>query len=999
MAKSNSPRIDVEISAITTDLIKGLSEARAELRKFNDDVTKGAKPDFKNALQAEKLAAAELRTEAQRARTAIAQLALEKRKSAQATQAASGSYREAQQRLTALGRSIREAQGGFTSANPVIREQIREYNSLNNKLKEFDRQMGNNYRNVGNYTSALSGIAPNLARLGTGVGIAAAALAGVNYALRTGKETLFAFDTGMKGVEKTTGLSRKETEKLGKSFVDMSRQLEVVSPVKLTEYATAAGQLGVKGTHNIGNFTEALAKLETASNIKGEEGASDIARFLTLVDGGVRRVKDFSDEIVHLGNNFPATEKEILKNSLAVSQNSAQYDIGRRMALAYGTATISSGIEAEVAGSKIGKALRVLESSILTGANLDRVMKLTGLSAKELGEQFRKNSGDVLYKFIRGLNEIDKSGGSVTMTLTELGLKEERLSRVLGTLATKGFGTLTEAINKAKDAAGAADNEFKVQADSLENQTGKVRIAWDNLVLSIDSGNGALSTFSKGASTVLADLLNGLAKVSDRAITTNNAFSAMTATGASGMSLSNLKGLNDSLKEPIARGESPYLNSIINSTSKWLDLNKENVSITESIAEHQAKQSAIASEILKKETVISSVKSKSKGAKGKTQSELIKEANEALQSGQIGALRGIDNVMGKIDEKWNKINEKINKIADVGLRKQQLELSKLGREQEKYNKFLDIYAKQSEKLTRGGLPARLSGTISSPSSLPGLGRAQERIGIPRISKGLTDEFTKQFKSTLRRGLASTFDSFFSDLTTLSESNYEIEKKYADLRANATASQIAGLQKMEALEKKINNGLTNMLSKIGSTFTGIAGNLLSSALSTGISSGSFKDLKNMFTGDSKAIGYGALGSLAGGALGGVLKPSDVVGQGLSGALAGAGSGVAIGTMIGGPLGTILGGVGGAIIGGISSIFGSSKRKREEELLRLQLAEQKKIAVATERQNMLTYASQVIGQMTNQGVVTSVERDALGGLVANIKGSDIQLVLDRYNNSRN
>src|SRR5690606_41390540 len=106
--------------------------------------------------------------------------------------------------------------------------------------------------------------------------------------------------------------------------------LQVVSTDKLLEYATIAGQLGVKGRADILAFSESLAMLETASNISGEEGGAQIARMLTLVDGGVQNVKAFGDEIVNLGSNFAATEKEILENDTQISQNVGIYKIGRQ---------------------------------------------------------------------------------------------------------------------------------------------------------------------------------------------------------------------------------------------------------------------------------------------------------------------------------------------------------------------------------------------------------------------------------------------------------------------------------------------------------------------------------------------------------------------------------------------------------------------------------------------------------------------------------------------
>lgn len=373
----------------------------------------------------------------------------------------------------------------------------------------------------------------------------------------------------------------------------------------------------------------------------------------------------------------------------------------------------------------------------------------------------------------------------------------------------------------------------------------------------------------------------------------------------------------------------------------------------------------------------------------------VKDNTKEIASLTNGILRDglnyYDAKLFDINQKYSEIYSKITDPRLLGLARINEEAEKTRVTIEKWSDSLDKFSKSSRNISLTGTPTLPSGSIPQ--------WAIDNINRP-ITSNLTDEFSKQFTSTLRRGLASTFNDLFSNISNLSESAYEIEKKYADLRANATAEQIEGLNKMEALERKINNGLTNMLSKLGGTFTSISGNVLSSALSNAIADpkNGLSDLKKMFSGDNKMAGYGSVASLLGGALGSVFKPSDTVGQSLSGALAGLGSGVAIGTMIGGPLGTILGGVGGALIGGLSSLFGASRRKREEELMELQLAEQRKLVALSERQAALAYTSSIIGQMTNQGYVSSVDRSATGDLLTRINGKDIELVLERTKSGR-
>ena len=362
------------------------------------------------------------------------------------------------------------------------------------------------------------------------------------------------------------------------------------------------------------------------------------------------------------------------------------------------------------------------------------------------------------------------------------------------------------------------------------------------------------------------------------------------------------------------------------------------------------------------------------------------------------SLNSYDAKLFDIQKKYENIYKTVSNPEILALARQNEETEKLKVGVDRVADSVVKLTKEYEKLTRQSTRAGITlAGISVPSSLPNLERASANINKPIVSN-LTDDFTEQFQSTLNRGVSDSLNTLFSGLGDWGSKAYDIEKKYNDLRSNASAQEIESLNEMERLERRINNGLTNTLSKLGTSLASIGGNMLSSAISSGISSGEFDDLRKMFRGDNKAMGYGAAASLAGNLLGGVLRPSDVTGQTLSGALSGGGTGAAIGTAIAPGIGTALGAIGGAIIGGISSLFGSKARKREEELAEQQLKVQRDMLALQQRQAMLSYTSQVIGQMTNQGAVTSIERDALGNLETKIRGKDIALVLERNNSGR-
>lgn len=187
-------RLEIEIGAVNDELKKILQDSKIALNNFAKEVngSKGAlsglsqsSANTRRAIDEQRVAQERAKTATMQARQASAELTLQNRLNKQSTDASNGSYREAQQRLTALGASIRNAAGGFTNMTPEIRKQIQEYNKLNSKLKEFDRAMGNNYRNVGNYGSAFASAIPVIGQLTTVVGALALAQQGLSKSFST----------------------------------------------------------------------------------------------------------------------------------------------------------------------------------------------------------------------------------------------------------------------------------------------------------------------------------------------------------------------------------------------------------------------------------------------------------------------------------------------------------------------------------------------------------------------------------------------------------------------------------------------------------------------------------------------------------------------------------------------------------------------------------------------------------------------------------------------
>lgn len=153
--------------------------------------------------------------------------------------------------------------------------------------------------------------------------------------------------------------------------------------------------------------------------------------------------------------------------------------------------------------------------------------------------------------------------------------------------------------------------------------------------------------------------------------------------------------------------------------------------------------------------------------------------------------------------------------------------------------------------------------------------------------------------------------------------------------------------------------------------------------------SFSDLKdnwkNMSSQDKWSAGLGFAGS----AVSSLTPQTSSGGQAVGGALSGAAAGMAFG-----PWGAAI----GAVAGGVSGLLKASKNRRQEKILQKQYEEQKKANALLERMNALTYASQIIGQKTEYGIVSGVRRNEFGQIVSVVQGQDIIMVADRTNKQK-
>lgn len=320
-------------------------------------------------------------------------------------------------------------------------------------------------------------------------------------------------------------------------------------------------------------------------------------------------------------------------------------------------------------------------------------------------------------------------------------------------------------------------------------------------------------------------------------------------------------------------------------------------------------------------------------------------------------------------------------------------------------------------------------------------------------KQVSEELSKNFATAMQQGVNAFAQNFYTAITTLGEQRSAIDLKYnlqlEQASDDTTKAQINNLRQIElaattsfgaifssltqslfqTFNKSIFDSFTKRLTEnLGNTLIGpsqdqlasqataaliqnagisfaasvtAAGTTLAASLgiaSAGTVTASATASKNITTAGtqlSKGVATALAGlSVAGGLVSGLTPKTSSVGQGIGGALSGAGTGALLGSALG-PGGALAGGIIGGIAGAIGGLFGASKAKKQEELQRQQLEEQKKQSAYLQS---LAYTATIVGRVTAEGTVTGVTIDAFGKLVAQISGKDLQFVLDRNAKTR-
>lgn len=416
------------------------------------------------------------------------------------------------------------------------------------------------------------------------------------------------YEAAYVGMTKTVDGTEEQYERLK----ELALELSEITPMDYTELmgiAQTGGNLGVQ-IDEMEAFLRGYSALQYATDqhIAGESGAQLVADFLNITEGGVANIEQFGSSIVHLGNNFNATEDQILMmgKRMAAAAHLAGFTTPEILGMA--TAFRAVGINAEAGGSSASKLIKQLQLSAEVGGKAQQ--QLAGLGAKydfdsavvwsnywdamkkddkyyvanQLGmtmdavqnmtdswvllEQFADVSGKTSDQFIKdwstapaqamsdfftGLSKLGDDGAeSILATLGKMGLTEIRESNLIAAMASRPelfANAISEAV-AAYIGNEAMMEEFNKQMGTQESQNAMLGNKMQNTMA--DLGQNLVEAIQPALDKVneLLDKFNSLSEADqDKIITAFLIFAAggpiVTALGATITALADIgKGVN-----------------------------------------------------------------------------------------------------------------------------------------------------------------------------------------------------------------------------------------------------------------------------------------------------------------------------------------------------------------------------------------------------------------------------------------------------------------------
>lgn len=371
------------------------------------------------------------------------------------------SPKELNRTLSQLKRNLNGLERGSEEWNrqcEAIKRVKAEIAKVNSQLRENESLWERMNRKLNDWQTALAGIA--------------AAITGIIMAGRSAVNAFADMDQEMANVRKFTGMNASEVEQLNEDFQKIDTR---TGREELNKLAQEAGRLGKTSQEDVLGFVKAADQINVALDDLGD-GATLTLSKLTNIFGDEERLGTekallaVGSVINELSQNCTASAPYLANFTQRMAGVGAQAKMTIPEIMGFAAVLDSQGQAVEMSATAVSKVIMDMFKEN------DKIIKATGLNAKEFNETLKKSTNEGLLMLLDRLHEL----GNIDVlapVFKDMGENGARAAQVISVLA----GNLDmvrweqEEATKAFAEGTSVTNEFNVQNSTVQAGLDKAR--------------------------------------------------------------------------------------------------------------------------------------------------------------------------------------------------------------------------------------------------------------------------------------------------------------------------------------------------------------------------------------------------------------------------------------------------------------------------------------------------------------------------------------------
>lgn len=371
------------------------------------------------------------------------------------------SPKELNRTLSQLKRNLNGLERGSEEWNrqcEAIKRVKAEIAKVNSQLRENESMWERMNRKLNDWQTALAGIA--------------AAITGIIMAGRSAVNAFADMDQEMANVRKFTGMNASEVEQLNEDFQKIDTR---TGREELNKLAQEAGRLGKTSQEDVLGFVKAADQINVALDDLGD-GATLTLSKLTNIFGDEERLGTekallaVGSVINELSQNCTASAPYLANFTQRMAGVGAQAKMTIPEIMGFAAVLDSQGQAVEMSATAVSKVIMDMFKEN------DKIIKATGLNAKEFNETLKKSTNEGLLMLLDRLHEL----GNIDVlapVFKDMGENGARAAQVISALA----GNLDmvrweqEKATKAFAEGTSVTNEFNVQNTTVQAGLDKAR--------------------------------------------------------------------------------------------------------------------------------------------------------------------------------------------------------------------------------------------------------------------------------------------------------------------------------------------------------------------------------------------------------------------------------------------------------------------------------------------------------------------------------------------